>query len=332
MDRATVQTPGGHGGYPQISPNAILVAGDVLRDLQALSEIEIRASAAVLDSVEASRDRLEETFGAGTVNALTHVTVNAGVISGGDKVNMIAASCRVEVDIRTPVGVSTDEVLERIDEILSRHEGASYRIINRAESNACEPDHELVGIIQRNAEAARESGHCPRSASAGQTAGSGATAASRPTFTARPPTPWAPRRARPHRRPAGNRAGPHAVSVRLPVELKPALWVSRQRRTRAQPGAFRPLRLRLVPRPRGSAASSARTGDTSSSCRAAPCWKARARSGRASRRAERDGQPEPHLLEHHQPPGGESAKHDDMISAAPVISRPVTCSPDTTDA
>ncbi len=150
-----VQTPGGHGGYPQTSPNAILLAGDVLRDLQALNEIEIRASAAVLASVEDSRERLEETFGPGTVDALTHVTVNAGVIEGGDKVNMIAASCRVEVDIRTPVGVTTDEVLAKVDEIIARHEGASYRIINRAESNACEPDHELVAIIQNNAEAAR---------------------------------------------------------------------------------------------------------------------------------------------------------------------------------
>lgn len=151
----TVQTPGGHGGYPQISPNAILVAADVLRDLQDLNEIEIRASAAVLGSVEASRDRLEETFGPGTVDALTHVTVSTGVIEGGDKVNMIAANCRVEVDIRTPVGVTTDEVLQRVGDIVSRHQGAGYRIINRAESNACEPDHELVGIIQRNAEAAR---------------------------------------------------------------------------------------------------------------------------------------------------------------------------------
>jgi succinyl-diaminopimelate desuccinylase len=151
----TVRTPGGHGGYPQISPNAIMVAGDVLRDLQALNEIEIRASAEILGSVEASRERLEEMFGPGTVDALTHVTVNAGVIRGGDKVNMIAADCRVEVDIRTPVGVSTDEVLARVEEIVARHEGASYRVINRAESNACTPEHELVEIIQRNAEAAR---------------------------------------------------------------------------------------------------------------------------------------------------------------------------------
>jgi len=151
----TVQTPGSHGGYPQISPNAIMVAADVLRDLQRLNEIEIRGSNAVLRSVEESRERLEELFGPGTVDALTHVTVNAGVIRGGDKINMIAAGCSVEVDIRVPVGVTSDEVLERVDEIVARHQGASYRIINRAESNDCEPDHELVEIIQRNAEAAR---------------------------------------------------------------------------------------------------------------------------------------------------------------------------------
>ena len=150
-----VTTPGGHGGYPQTSPNAILVAADVLRDLQELNEIEISASAEILASIEASRERLEEMFGAGTVDVLTHVTVNTGVIEGGDKVNMIAASCRVEVDIRTPIGVSTDDVLTRVDQIIARHDGASYRVINRAESNACDPNHELVEIIQRNAETAR---------------------------------------------------------------------------------------------------------------------------------------------------------------------------------
>ena len=150
-----VQTTGGHGGYPQTSPSAIMVAADVLRDLQALNEIEIRASAAVLASIEESREQLESMFGPGTVDVLTHVTVSTGVIEGGDKVNMIAANCRVEVDLRTPVGVSTDELLGRIDEIVARHEGASYAVINLAESNVCEPDHELVGIIQNNAEAAR---------------------------------------------------------------------------------------------------------------------------------------------------------------------------------
>ncbi|MEZ4521913.1 MAG: hypothetical protein R3A46_09780 [Thermomicrobiales bacterium] len=79
---------------------------------------------------------------------------------------MIAASCRVEVRHPHPgVGVSTDEVLERIDEILSRHEGAratgsstgpnptpASRTTNWSGSSSATPK-------------AGESGHCPRSAS-----------------------------------------------------------------------------------------------------------------------------------------------------------------------
>lgn len=151
----TVHTPGGHGGYPQVSPNAILVAGEVLRDLQALGETRIRASDEILARVEQSRDKLDELFHDGATDALTRVTVNVGGISGGAKVNMIASDCRAEIDIRTPIGVSSQEVFARVTEIASRYEGASVRIMNVAESNFCDPDHELVDLIQRNATVAR---------------------------------------------------------------------------------------------------------------------------------------------------------------------------------
>jgi succinyl-diaminopimelate desuccinylase len=49
------------------------------------------------------------------------VTVNIGVIEGGDKVNMIANRCRVEVDLRCPVGLTLDDVLARFEEIVARY-------------------------------------------------------------------------------------------------------------------------------------------------------------------------------------------------------------------
>lgn len=150
-----VVTRGGHGGYPHTSANAISVTADILGELAELTRIEIDAPQAVLDAMEAARPLLDAELGAGAADVLRHVTLNVGMIQGGVKVNMIAADCRTELDFRTPVGVTTAEVIAGFEEIIGRHPGASYRTINRAESNACAPDHALVTILQDNAEAVR---------------------------------------------------------------------------------------------------------------------------------------------------------------------------------
>jgi succinyl-diaminopimelate desuccinylase len=150
-----VATKGGHGGYPHISANAIAVTADILRDLDELTRIEIKAPQGVLDAMEAARELLDAELGAGATDVLKHVTLNVGMIHGGVKINMIAADCRTELDFRTPVGVTTDAVIAGFEEIIGRYPGASYRVLNRAESNVCIPDHPLVGILQANAETVR---------------------------------------------------------------------------------------------------------------------------------------------------------------------------------
>lgn len=150
-----VATKGGHGGYPHTSPNAISVTADILGELAELTKIEIDAPQAVLDAMEAAQPVLDAELGAGSTDVLRHVTLNVGLIQGGAKINMIAADCRTELDFRTPVGVSSDQVIAGFEEIIGRYPGASYRVINRAESNVCAPDHPLVGIVQDNAETVR---------------------------------------------------------------------------------------------------------------------------------------------------------------------------------
>jgi succinyl-diaminopimelate desuccinylase len=68
---------------------------------------------------------------------------------------MIAADCTVEVDIRCPVGVSTSDALAVVDHILEDYPEASYTVLNRSEPNWVDPEHELVHIVQQNAERIR---------------------------------------------------------------------------------------------------------------------------------------------------------------------------------
>lgn len=144
---------GGHGGYDQ--PNAIRVMTAIFTELDALTAIEAPTPAEVRRRIDAARALFNEHLGPRASDIATAVTVNLGRIEGGLKVNMAAEACRAEIDIRCPIGLTTGALLERVDDIVRRHPGASYTVIARWEPNYSDPDHPMVRIIQRNAERVR---------------------------------------------------------------------------------------------------------------------------------------------------------------------------------
>lgn len=76
--------------------------------------------------------------------------MNVGTMAAGPKVNMIASRCQFEVDFRLPNGVTKDDVLAHVESLRSRH-NFSYEILMSNDPNWCDPENELVRIIQRNA-------------------------------------------------------------------------------------------------------------------------------------------------------------------------------------
>ena len=81
------------------------------------------------------------------------MTVNPGLIRGGLKVNMVAADCDFEVDIRLPVGVTAPAILAEVDKIIAGRPDVSYEqdIYDPPSWNA--PDAEMAEIVRRNARA-----------------------------------------------------------------------------------------------------------------------------------------------------------------------------------
>lgn len=144
---------GGHGAYGL--DNAIKEMGAIFQELDRLASIEVRTPPAVLARIEAARGLFNAHLGPRATDIATSVTVNLGRIAGGTKVNMAAASCRAEVDIRCPIGLSTEVILRQVGEILEAHPTASSQVLNRYEPNYSDPDHAMVRIIQRNAERLR---------------------------------------------------------------------------------------------------------------------------------------------------------------------------------
>ena len=56
---------------------------------------------------------------------MSRLSVNIGTIEGGVKVNVIPRECSFEVDLRLPPGLSREDVLPRVKEIVDRYPGAA---------------------------------------------------------------------------------------------------------------------------------------------------------------------------------------------------------------
>jgi len=141
-----------------VSPNAIKLSGAIIHDLEGLGALAVETPADVASTIAAAATILDDQLGPGAAEALRHVTVNIGRIEGGLKLNMIAPSCRTGIDLRCPVGVSTDVLLREVEKILQRYQATAdvrYAVVNRGEPNHCDPRHPMVEIIQANAERVR---------------------------------------------------------------------------------------------------------------------------------------------------------------------------------
>jgi len=79
------------------------------------------------------------------------VTVNPGLIRGGLKVNMVAAECDFEVDIRLPVGVTAPAILAAVDRIVAGRPEVSYAEDIYDPPNWNAPDVEMAEIVRHNA-------------------------------------------------------------------------------------------------------------------------------------------------------------------------------------
>lgn len=150
-----VRTPGGHGAYTHVSKSAIQVTAEIIGKIEKLTELPVTLPPDILERVEDAREELDSALGAGATDIVKQVTVNIGIIEGGVKTNVIAADCTTGVDLRAPVGLSAQDLLNAFEAILADYPEASYELFQLTEPSVCPPDHEMIRILQRNAEHVR---------------------------------------------------------------------------------------------------------------------------------------------------------------------------------
>ncbi|KAH8692384.1 putative peptidase [Talaromyces proteolyticus] len=154
----TVRTLGAHGAYLHQTKGAIRTAMPLIQDL--ISTVEslrpnLPSSLASYLSRTDVRAAIDEACGQGAADIILIPTVNIGTIRGGVKVNMIPTDCVFETDIRLPIGLPSPTVIDKINEVLTRHPHATLAVQEAASnpSNYCAHDHEMVRILAKNAKA-----------------------------------------------------------------------------------------------------------------------------------------------------------------------------------
>jgi len=113
-----------HGAYPHLGVNAIEIAAEVIADLK------------------------EYRFKFKRHPLLKAPTINIGTIQGGDKVNMVADYCELEVDLRFLPGMKAKEILKGLKAVIKKR-AKSFKIEVDGIQVPCEMDrrHPLVKTL-----------------------------------------------------------------------------------------------------------------------------------------------------------------------------------------
>jgi succinyl-diaminopimelate desuccinylase len=147
----TVRTRGAHGAYTHLSKSATAIAVKVIGELERLEDIPIPEGSNLAVALDAAAEAIDRAQGSGAARITRRVTVNPGVVRGGLKVNMVAADCTFEIDVRVPNGLDAPPILAEIDRIVARYPEVSYRQVNYNPPSWCPPDSEMVQLVRANA-------------------------------------------------------------------------------------------------------------------------------------------------------------------------------------
>lgn len=133
-----------HGAHVHKGVNAIDRLRAALDGVKRLEELPVEAPAEIGAAIKLAATISESMSGAGESEVLQRVTVNIGTIEGGVSPNLVPAKARAQGDIRIPVGVTTQQIIDRLDEWLGPMEGVQWRVVQRYEPTFTPPGHEIV--------------------------------------------------------------------------------------------------------------------------------------------------------------------------------------------
>ena len=151
----TVRTPGAHGAYTHATPSASKIAMALALELEQLAAIEPDITDNIRRAIDAGRATMDRAMGTGAGAIVDKVTLNIGTIRGGVKVNMVPSSATFEADIRLPLGVSRERVLEKVASILRAFPAATMKETNCNLPSWVDPNCDIIELVQDTVEKLR---------------------------------------------------------------------------------------------------------------------------------------------------------------------------------
>lgn len=153
----TIHTKGAHGAYTNLAEGANFMAIRLINELKGIETIRpTDLPTTIHDHLQRPEVRatIDAIMGQGTADNMLVPTLNIGVIHGGLKVNMIPEQCVFQADIRLPIGLKAEPVLDHIDTILLSFPDASYTIQQEASNPAsfCDLNHPIARTMTDMAE------------------------------------------------------------------------------------------------------------------------------------------------------------------------------------
>jgi succinyl-diaminopimelate desuccinylase len=152
----TVRTEGAHGAYAHKSESATRIAAQVIMELAAIEQLAPALPASLAAYLQRKDVQLaaDTAMGPGASAILARPTLNIGTVHGGLKVNMIPGVCVFEADIRLPIGLDADQVMQLVDRIVNLHPQVAVEVQTAASnpSSSCAHDHPMVALLADNAQ------------------------------------------------------------------------------------------------------------------------------------------------------------------------------------
>lgn len=142
--------PGHSSLYPLVGKSAVMAAFDLIGYLREVHARPFPVGEDLQPLIDQSARVFSEVFGiAGGDDILTRVMFNPGRIEGGEKANIVAEQCRMELDIRVPWGCS----LEGLRRGIAEHApDAVIRETDVAEPTLTSPNARIVRAVSREVE------------------------------------------------------------------------------------------------------------------------------------------------------------------------------------
>ena len=158
-----------HGSRPMLGTNAIRRLCNAVDDIEAtLREIRFDFSPVVQAIVDESVAYYEPVFGADASRELFALpSVNLGVVSGGDRVNVVPDVAEAHLDIRLTAGVDTPQILDTVRGVVAGHDDVEIGDVSWSIGTYEDPDGPLVNAVADVASAVTDARVYRRSATGG---------------------------------------------------------------------------------------------------------------------------------------------------------------------